>query len=77
MGNRASVLDGRGQDIAEPETMPKLIIQDLTPFFTFSSLLLPFQDTTQCLFKLSNKSVISQGSSAWGQVLNYQILTLS
>ncbi len=33
MGNRASVLDGIGQDIAEPETMPKLIIQDQTPFF--------------------------------------------
>ena len=33
MGNRASVLDGRGQDSAEPETMPKLIIQDPTPFF--------------------------------------------
>ncbi len=29
----------------------------------FSSWLLALQDTTQCLFKLSNKTVISQGSA--------------
>ena len=29
----------------------------------FSLWLLPLQDTPQCLFKLSNKTVISQGSA--------------